>query len=159
MTVRQEEKEWGWQTGWAERGRTLRLRLGLPLVHRDGLSSRQMSFMSKIPKARATESHWLHEVSNASSPHATWGKQRSHQWVTDATQKIATVVTSVQSSKSCPLLVIFTRVSQPHQELFYCCLTTKSCLTFCHSTLCSMPGSPVLHYLPEFAQAHVHRVR
>lgn len=21
MTVRQEEKEWGWQTGWAERGR------------------------------------------------------------------------------------------------------------------------------------------
>ena len=23
---------------------------------------------------------------------------------------------------------------------------------------CSMPGAPVLHYLPELAQTHVHRV-
>ena len=26
----------------------------------------------------------------------------------------------------------------------------------CDPTDCSMPGFPVLHYLPEFAQTHVH---
>ena len=29
----------------------------------------------------------------------------------------------------------------------YCCSVTKSCLTVCHSKDCSIPGSPVLHYL------------
>ena len=32
----------------------------------------------------------------------------------------------------------------------------KSCLTLCEPMDCSMPGSLVLHYLPEFAQIHVH---
>ena len=31
-------------------------------------------------------------------------------------------------------------------------------LTLCNSIDCSMPGSPVLHYLLEFAQTHVHWV-
>ena len=41
--------------------------------------------------------------------------------------------------------------------IFLCCRysVTKSCLTLCDSMDCSMPGSPVLHYLPEFAQIHV----
>ena len=39
-----------------------------------------------------------------------------------------------------------------------CCLVTKSCPTFCGPMDCCMPGSPVLHYLPEFAQIHVHWV-
>lgn len=131
MTGRQEE-EWGAadRVGGDGEGRS-DSGSGLPLIHRDGLSSRQVSFRSKVPKARATESQWLHEVSKASSPHATWGKQRSHQWVVDATQKLTTVVTSAQSSKPCPLLAIFTRVSQPHQELFRCHLVTKSHLTLC----------------------------
>ena len=30
--------------------------------------------------------------------------------------------------------------------------------TFCHPMECSMPGFPVLHHLPEFAQTHVHWV-
>ena len=30
------------------------------------------------------------------------------------------------------------------------------CLTFCNHMDCSTPGFPVLHYLPEFAQTHVH---
>ena len=34
----------------------------------------------------------------------------------------------------------------------------KSCSTLCDSTECSAPGFPVLHYLPEFAQTHVHWV-
>ena len=37
-----------------------------------------------------------------------------------------------------------------------CCgLVMKSCLTLCDSMGCSMPGCPVLHYLPKFAQTHV----
>ena len=39
-----------------------------------------------------------------------------------------------------------------------CCAVAQSCLTFCDPKDYSMPGFPVLHYLPEFAQTHVHRV-
>ena len=37
----------------------------------------------------------------------------------------------------------------------YCCLVAKSCSTLCDLTDCSMPGSSVCHYLPEFTQIHV----
>ena len=37
-----------------------------------------------------------------------------------------------------------------------CCLVAKLCLTHCNLRDCSTPGSPVLHYLPGFAQTHVH---
>ncbi|KAB0377934.1 hypothetical protein FD755_009512 [Muntiacus reevesi] len=33
-----------------------------------------------------------------------------------------------------------------------CCSVAKLCLTLCDPMNCSMPGFPVLHYLPEFAQ-------
>ena len=39
-----------------------------------------------------------------------------------------------------------------------CCLVTKSRPTLWDSMDCSMPGFPVLHCLPEFAQIHVHWV-
>ena len=35
---------------------------------------------------------------------------------------------------------------------------TKSCQTLCDPMDCSMPAFPVLHYLPEFAQTHIHWV-
>ena len=36
-----------------------------------------------------------------------------------------------------------------------CCHSaTKLCPTLCDPMDCSMPGFPVLHYLPEFAQTH-----
>ena len=35
---------------------------------------------------------------------------------------------------------------------------TKSCVTLCDPMDWSMPGFPVLHYLPEFAQTNVHWV-
>ena len=38
----------------------------------------------------------------------------------------------------------------------YCCPVTKSFPTLCDPMDYNMPGSPVLHYLPEFAQAQVH---
>ena len=37
------------------------------------------------------------------------------------------------------------------------CLDAQSCLTLCNPTNFSTPDFPVLHHLPEFAQAHVHR--
>ena len=39
-----------------------------------------------------------------------------------------------------------------------CCSVTHSCLTHCNPMDCSTPGFPVLHYLPEFTQTHVHWV-
>ena len=39
-----------------------------------------------------------------------------------------------------------------------CCLVAQLCLTLCNPMDCSTPGFPVLHYLPEFAQTHSHRV-
>ena len=39
-----------------------------------------------------------------------------------------------------------------------CCSVTKSCLTLCNPIDCSTWGFPVLHYLLEFAQTHVHWV-
>ena len=41
-----------------------------------------------------------------------------------------------------------------HSEVF----SPQSCPALCNPMGCSRPGLPVLHYLPEFAQTHVHRV-
>ena len=41
-------------------------------------------------------------------------------------------------------------------NLYCCCSVTKLCLILCDLMDCSTPGCPVLHYLPEFAQTHVH---
>ena len=41
---------------------------------------------------------------------------------------------------------------------YWCCLVTQSCLTLCDTMDCSMPGSPVLHHLPELTQTPVHWV-
>ena len=44
----------------------------------------------------------------------------------------------------------------PQRELLLnSCSVTKSCLTLGNTMDCSMPGFPVLHHLPEFAQTHV----
>ena len=34
----------------------------------------------------------------------------------------------------------------------------QSCLTLCDAMICSMPGLPVHHQLPEFTQTHAHQV-
>ena len=55
---------------------------------------------------------------------------------------------------------------EPHKEtgylplwsvvVVYCYSAANSCLTLCNPMNCSTPGFPVLHYLLEFAQTHVH---
>ena len=43
--------------------------------------------------------------------------------------------------------------------MWYSCFSvTRFCLTLCDPMECSTSGSPVLHYLLEFAQTHVHWV-
>ena len=44
----------------------------------------------------------------------------------------------------------------PHGVLFCCCSVAQSCPTLCKPLDRSTPGSPVLHYLLELAQTHVH---
>ena len=46
----------------------------------------------------------------------------------------------------------------PDFGICWFCSVTKSCPTLCCSMNCSMPGFPVLHRLPDFAQTHVHWV-
>ena len=50
--------------------------------------------------------------------------------------------------------------SENHYEIPFhthcCCSVTQSFLTFCDPMDFSTPGFPVLHYLLEFAQTHVH---
>ena len=48
--------------------------------------------------------------------------------------------------------------SYSFNQLYCCCLVTKSCTTLCNPMDCSTPGFPVLHYVPEFTQTHVHSV-
>ena len=36
-----------------------------------------------------------------------------------------------------------------------CCSVTQLCLTLCNPVYCSMPGFPVPHHLPKFAQIHI----
>ena len=42
------------------------------------------------------------------------------------------------------------------QHLTGTCLVAELCLTLCNPVNCSTPVFPVLHYLPEFAQTHIH---
>ena len=41
---------------------------------------------------------------------------------------------------------------------YYCFCSVAHCPTLCDSMDCSTPAFPVLHYLPELAQTHVHWV-
>ena len=45
-------------------------------------------------------------------------------------------------------------------QIIICCFCSaaQSCSTLCDRMDCSMPGFPVLHYLPKFAQTHAHWV-
>ena len=43
-------------------------------------------------------------------------------------------------------------------QVYCCCSVAKLCSILCDPMDCSTPGFPVLHYLPEFAQTHVHWV-
>ena len=64
----------------------------------------------------------------------------------------------------CIVLISFTLSSQKiitkHHELCIilccCCSVTQLCPTLCDPTNCSMPGLPVPHHLPKFAQLYLY---
>ena len=60
------------------------------------------------------------------------------------------------------LLLLFALTCVVHLgfNLIYgiCCSVAQSCPTLCDPMDCGTPGFPVLHHLPEFAQAQVHWV-
>ena len=67
------------------------------------------------------------------------------------------------------ILTRLSREKKKHQKRFFsvlkclqfnccCCSVTKLCLTLCDPMDCNTPSFPVLHYLLEFAQIHVHWV-
>ena len=45
-----------------------------------------------------------------------------------------------------------------HMYIYCCCSVAKLCPTLCDPVDCCTPGFPVLNYLPELAQIHVHWV-
>ena len=71
---------------------------------------------------------------------------------------------AVRMRPDCPLRVFHTPQCfitgrwwcyQPEK---HCCSVAQLCPTSCHPMNCSTPACPVLHYLPELAQTHVHWV-
>ena len=59
------------------------------------------------------------------------------------------------SALSAPLFHLILLIRPPVTRIS-CCLVAKSCSTLCDLMDCSTSGFPVLHYLPEFVQIHVH---
>ena len=53
---------------------------------------------------------------------------------------------------------LYSYMSSKPLQYSCCCLFTQSCLTFCESMDCTMPGFQVIHHLPKLAQIHVHWV-
>ena len=51
-----------------------------------------------------------------------------------------------------------TEAQELHRKGLCCCSVAQSCPALCDTINCSTPGFPVLHYLLEFAQTHVHWV-
>ena len=53
-----------------------------------------------------------------------------------------------------------TSLVESHRDpmTFSCCSVAQLCLTLCNPMNCSTLGFPVLHYLQEFTQTHVHWV-
>ena len=56
-------------------------------------------------------------------------------------------------------LISFLEVASPVSSCCCCSGTTQSCPALCDPMDCSTPAFPVLQYLLEFAQTHVHQVR
>ena len=52
--------------------------------------------------------------------------------------------------------VVLASGAQQRNSVIYYCSVAKSCPTLCDPMDCSTPGFPVLYYLLEFAQIHVH---
>ena len=55
-------------------------------------------------------------------------------------------------------VLIFNWCKVSHYITICHCSVRKACMTLCNPMDCSIPGSSVLHCLPEFSQNHVHLI-
>ena len=71
-----------------------------------------------------------------------------------------TVIRSLhfQNGETVCCLHVLVRLSVMCCKLSICCSIIQLCPTLCDPMDCNTPDFPVLHYLPEFAQTHVHWV-
>ena len=93
---------------------------------------------------------------------ADHGVTRSQMRLSNATTTITTSLTYGYRGDLNTRLLVFSCWDLPWSWVstyIYCCCfsVTKLCLILCNPMHWSMPGFPVLHYLPEFAQTHVHQ--
>ena len=77
----------------------------------------------------------------------------SKKWLTELLGKVK--LNSLKKPNNCFGLYI---VNLLPGETCSCCLVSQSYLALSDPLDCSTPGFPVLYYLPEFAQTHVHWV-
>ena len=102
-------------------------------------------------------------VHTDSRPSSQW----HHPAISSSVVPFSSCPQSLPASESFPMSQLFpwggqsTGVSadygDPNSTKTSCSLT-QSCPTLCDSMDCTVPGFPVLHYLLEFAQIHVHWV-
>ena len=89
-----------------------------------------------------------------------WEKENSTTMERErALQEVEEETTRLVSKKlgSAIRQVIFIILSLINRQIScYCCRVAQSHLILFDSMNCSTPGFPVLHYLQEFAQTHVH---
>ena len=86
-----------------------------------------------------------------------WQKKNALWWLVGGyVVVISQRISSIESQSVAEFLV---KLCLRLLSLFCCCCSlTHLCPTLCDPINCSTPGFPVLHYLPEFAQTHVHWV-
>ena len=78
-------------------------------------------------------------------------------WYLSSVSWTLSLSTKFPSLSSCgPFPLLTKRAVDMEMPPLCSCSVTKSCLTFCDPMDCSLPGFPVLHYFPEFAQTHVY---
>ena len=84
------------------------------------------------------------------------GSQRAgHNWATNSFRKLYALYTcgGVRHGGHLKFTIRMGKVFKVFSQL-----VTQACLTICDPMDCSMPGFPVHHQLPGFAQTHVHWV-
>ena len=86
------------------------------------------------------------------------------RWLSDQTSSFIKIKLDVNAFAHLLIIISFFKIPPFilwHAAKFlppFCCSVAKSCPTLCDPVDYSMPGFPLLHYLPEFAQTHVHWV-
>ena len=100
----------------------------------------------------------VHQPQVSSIVHRTWTGDSFHIWYYRHFNAILPNHPTLSLSHRVQKTVLYISVSFKVCFISQFSSVAQSCPTLCDLKDCSMPGFPVLHYLPEFAQIHVHWV-